>query len=122
VKGIYKLVGVFLFLSLYLSAIAPTFATKEKSFDQSENSFKQKEYQLSVSSNESVFSPVESVSDNFQNTFSPVVKKLSHEYLLGNHLRLSKENSKFKQYIESWHNQLIISKNTDQLYPQHTFG
>jgi hypothetical protein len=122
VKGIYRIIGIFLFLALYVSAITISFVPRIDNLTISETSFLKKEVQISVYSSESVFSPVEIVSDNFQNAHPSGLKKQIQELQILERICFSKEKSKFKQYQETWNNQLIVSKKTDQLYPHHSFG
>lgn len=121
-KSLNRIVGTLLFLSLYISAIASFHAPINHDTQYTENSLQKKEVQITAFSSESVFSIVEVLSDNFQNSSSNGLKKYSHDQFIFEGIVFSQENSNFKQYNTTWSNQLIASKNTDQLYPHHTFG
>ncbi len=121
-KSVNKIVVMLVFLSLYLSAINPLSILNNQTTQTSQNNFQKKQNQISIIANEFLYESIEIVGDNIQNTDQAGLKKYSGDRLVSLHTIVSKENSKFKQYSAIWHNQLIASRKTDQLYPQHTFG
>jgi hypothetical protein len=122
VKNFARVVGVLIFIALYVGVVIPFPATKTQVNLSNQSAFQKKQAQISISSQQGVFIASDVLSDNGQNYHPSGVKKYNDSFLSLERAIFYQEKSKFKQYSATWQNLLIASRKTDQLFPHHTFG
>ncbi len=117
-----RIIGIILYLMLYISSITPLPFSKNPTDQITQDKIQKKQIQASISAQDPIFFAIDVVKDYAQNNHLTALKKYIDDRVSFEKAIVSKENSKFKQYSAIWCNQLITSRKTDQLFPQHTFG